>query len=78
MLKRYDLKTEYNKYACEDQVVPVEDVLGDWVKWVDVADLMTRQLHKDARNQLLIELHKTLIESLRKENEQLQQALSEQ
>lgn len=75
MLKRYDLKTEYN---CDELVVPVEDVLGDWVKWVDVCDFMIEQLHQAARNQLLIELHKTLIESLRKENEQLQQALSEQ
>lgn len=67
-MKRYNLETQYNKYACEDQVVLVEDTLGDWVKWVDVCDFMIEQLHNDARNQILIE-------SLRKENEQLQQAL---
>lgn len=64
-MKRYTLETEYN---CDELVVPVEDTFGDWVKWVDVCDFMIEQLHNDARNQILIE-------SLRKENEQLQQAL---
>ena len=34
-MKRYDLTTEYNKYACEDQVVWTEAEDGLTVKWKD-------------------------------------------
>jgi len=37
--KRYDMKTEYNKYCCEEQVVPCESEDGAWVKYSDIAGL---------------------------------------
>lgn len=33
--KRYDMTTEYNKYACVDQVEAVTSATGEWVKYDD-------------------------------------------
>lgn len=34
-VKRYDMTTEYNRFACEDQVTAVESADGAWVKYED-------------------------------------------
>lgn len=75
-MSKYMLKTQYNKYACEDQVVPVEDVLGDWVKWIDVCDFMTKTLHNNVNLQMNIDIQNVVIMSLRKDIEELKLALN--
>lgn len=38
-MNRYDMRSEYNPIACEDQVVPVEEPNGRWVRYEDVVAL---------------------------------------
>lgn len=34
-MKRYEMTAEYNRYACSDEVIPVESADGDWIKFSD-------------------------------------------
>ncbi len=52
MAKRYDMTTEYNRYACEDQVVPVESSSGDYVEYTEYESLESdyNVLRRDYQN----------------------------
>lgn len=75
-MKRYNIQTEYNRFACEDQLSVAEDPSGEWVKWNDVVDFMCGQLMKGANTQLQVELQKTLIEDLRKQKDDLHETIN--
>lgn len=50
MIKRYDMKSEYNAVACEDQVKFTECVDGSWVKHQDYAALQAERDAEVAEN----------------------------
>lgn len=69
MVKRYDMVTEYNKFACEDQVVPVEDNQGEYVRFEDYAVLEHNFMLMKRAYARLHEVHLGAMELLRKETE---------
>lgn len=60
-MKRYDMVSEYNATACEDQVRPVEDANGQWVRYEDAAALVaTVEKLKERNRKLDVDLLRAL------------------